>query len=294
MNHRTKITIAATGLTAGLVAKALYDRSKERSITGDVVLVTGGAGGLWLAVARRFAREGCRVAICGRDAEELSSARQELASRGADPLAVRCDAALRPEVESAIAEVTRHFGRIDILVNVAEQVELNPEAPVTIGDFERAMQSAFWSLVYPTLTALPDLVRRNGGRIVNVTAIGAPASVGHSLPYTSAQHAAASFSDGLREELAESGVTVTAFAPVLRGGADATRAARDIVTAVKRGEGEKAPAGPAKIPSPAPGMAGDLLSLAGSLLHPKSAKGGMRAALLLGRLAARHLKQRTA
>lgn len=342
MKDRTKIAIAATGLAAGLVAKTLYDRSREREISGDVVLVTGGSRGLGLALARRFAREGCRVAICARDEEELGRAREDLAKRGAHVFTVHCDVTRRSEVELMIAEVTRHFGRIDILVNNAGQIQVGPVEAVSIEDFEDAMNVMFWGIVYPTLTVLPDFLKRNSGQIVNITSIGAKVSVPHLLPYTSAKHAAAGFSEGLRAELAESGVVVTTIAPGLmrtgsynaalfKGDAEAEaewfsigaslpgvsmaagRAARQIVSAVKRGDADKVLSAPAnavaKAHGIAPGLTSDLLGFLGSLLLPKSgsdkrARPGwslpnlkspkMRAALMLGRMAARRLNQRTA
>ena len=106
MNDRTKIALAATGLAAGLVAKTLYDRSRERSISGDVVLITGNSGA---ALANRFAREGCRVAICVPDEENFEGAREGI-------FTTRRDVTQKSEAALAIAEVVRHFGRIDILV----------------------------------------------------------------------------------------------------------------------------------------------------------------------------------
>jgi short-subunit dehydrogenase len=342
MNDRTKLAIAATGLAAGLVAKTFYDRSKERPISGDVVLVTGGSRGLGLALAQRFAREGCRIAICARDNEELARAREDLAKRGVHVLAIHCDVTRRSEVEEMIAEVTRHFGRIDILVNNAGQIQVGPVQSATVEDFEDAMNVMFWGMVYPTLTVLPDFLKRNSGNIVNITSIVAKVSIPHLLPYTSAKHAAAGFSEGLRAELAETGVVVSTIAPgLMRTGSynaanfkgdaaaesewfslgaslpglsmSAHRAARKIVSAVKRGDGDTVLSVPANALATAhgvaPGLTGDLLGFLGGLLLPKSSDGKgsrpgwslanlrspkMRVALLLGRMAARRLNQRLA
>jgi NAD(P)-dependent dehydrogenase (short-subunit alcohol dehydrogenase family) len=342
MRDRTKIALTAGGIAAGMIARTVYQRSRERSIAGDVVLITGGSRGLGLALARRFAREGCRVAICARDAEELGRAREDLAKRGAHVFTIPCDVTRKEEVDLTIADVTRHFGRIDILVNNAGQIQVGPLESVSVEDFEDAMNVMFWGTVYPTLAVLPEFMKRNGGHVVNITSIGGKVAIPHLLPYTSAKHAAVGFSEGLHAELAETGVRVTTIAPgLMRTGSynaaqfkgdqaaeaewfslgaslpgismGAERAARQIVMAVKRGDAEKVLSAPAnvlaKIQAVAPGLTGDLVAFASGLLLPKAgsdrhAQAGwslenlkspkMRALLMVGRMAARRLNQRTA
>jgi NAD(P)-dependent dehydrogenase (short-subunit alcohol dehydrogenase family) len=272
MNDRTKIAIAATGLAAGLVAKTLYDRSRERSLLGEVVLVADGQGGFGTAVANRFAREGCRVAICASAEEDFQGAREGI-------FTTRCDVTKRSEVESAIAEVIRHFGKIDILVTHTGSVKPVPAAAAPIDDFERAMSATFWSTVYPALAALPEFRKRKSGQIVNIGSIGvAPGS----LALAAARQAADGFTEALRTELAPSGITVTNFSAK-----DSAVAAREAVSIVKRRE---AP-GVAKSNPIASFLNADLLELAGNLLVPKTR---IRAALTVGKIAARYFQHRTA
>jgi len=269
MNDRTKIAIAATGLAAGLVAKTLYDRSKERSISGEVVLITGNSG---TALANRFAREGCRVAICARDEEDFQGSREGI-------FTTRRDVTQKSEAESAIAEVVRHFGRIDILVTHTGSVTPVPAAAAPIEDFERAMNETFWGMAYPALGVLPEFRKRKSGHIVNVASGGiAPPS----LAMTAARQAAAGFSEALRTELAQSGITVanlTAKDPAL--------AARDAVSLVKRRD----TADSTKTNPIASFLSGDLLELAGNLLVPKTRT---RAALTVGKMVAQYFQQRSA
>jgi len=211
MNVQKKVAIAAASVAAGVVVRTAYRRRKEHDIRGEVVLITGGSRGLGLALARRFQKEGCRVAICARDAEELARAREDLGSA----MTVQCDVTQQDQVERMIADVERRFGRIDILVNNAGQIQVGAIQDVTIEDFERAMDVMFWGTVYPSMALLPDLLRRRHGHIVNITSIGAKVSVPHLVPYSSAKYAAAGFSEGLRSELNGTGVLVTTIAPGL-------------------------------------------------------------------------------
>jgi NAD(P)-dependent dehydrogenase (short-subunit alcohol dehydrogenase family) len=342
MNSKTKLAIVATGAAAGVIARNMYQRSRERDLAGEVVLITGGSRGLGLALARRFAHEGCRVAICARDEQELARAREDLFRRGAEVLALTCDITKRSEVDQLIQEVTAHFGRVDILVTNAGQIQVGPLESLVVEDFEDAMNVMFWGTVYPTLSLLPALIARNSGQIVNITSIGGKVSVPHLLPYTSAKYAATGFSEGLRGELASTGIKVTTIAPgLMRTGSynaavfkgdqaaestwfsvgaslpglsmDANRAARQIVSAVKRGDAEKVLTAPANLLAKAHGLAPGLteaaLGLIGSLVLPKStenkhARPGwvlpnlqsprMRALLFLGRMAARRFNQKLA
>ncbi len=296
-----KVAITAAGVAAGLIARSLYRSSREREITGDVVLITGGSRGLGLALARRFAREGCPIAICARDREELERARADLAKRGANVMAITCDVTRQSDVEQTIAEVEQRFGRIDIVVNNAGLIQVGPIGSLTFGDFEDAMNVMFWGVVYPTMTVLPKFLERNSGQIVNITSIGGKVGVPHLLPYTSAKYAAEGFSEGLRAELAGTGILVTTIAPGLmrtgsyhaaefKGDAEAeahwfslgaslpgfsmnaNRAAGQIVAAVKRGDAEKVLSLPARMLAKAhglaPGLTQDAMGLAAKLILP--------------------------
>lgn len=342
MTGKQRALVAAGSLGAGLIGRELFKRSRDPGIAGSVALITGGSTGLGLQLAREFAREGCRIAICARDRADLARAERDLESRGADVLAVRCDVTDRDDVQHLVNAAIRRFGRVDILVNNAGQIKVGPVESMTIEDFESAMDVMFWGTVYPTLALLPSFAARKRGRIVNISSIGGKVGVPHLLPYSCAKFAVAGFSEGLRAELAPEGITVTTIAPgLMRTGShlnalfkgdraaearwfslgaslpgismSAKRAARQIVTAAKRGESERVLSTPAKLLTGfhelLPGVTSDLLGLVSGLILPgdktknKAKRGreigalnspGMKVLLLLGRIAARKFNQRTA
>ena len=200
---------------AGLAARELWKRRREADLTGRVVVVTGGSRGLGLALAREFAGQGCRLAICARDVEELEWARLDLEKRGADTLAVPCDVTDPDQVERLIARTTERFGQVDVLVNNAGIISVGPAQEMTRQDFVEAMAVDFWGTLHPILVVLPQMRERRQGRIVNVTSIGGKVSVPHLLPYSCAKFAATALSEGLRAELARDGITVTTIVPGL-------------------------------------------------------------------------------
>jgi short-subunit dehydrogenase len=232
-------------------------------LRGKVALVTGGSRGLGFAIADELAGKEARLVICARGEERLERARMLLAARGADVRAVRCDVSDRAQVERLFAEI----GRIDVLVNNAGVIAVGPLQTHRLEDFEEAHAIMFWGVVYPTYAVLPQMLERRDGRIANVTSIGGKVSVPYLLPYNAAKFAAVGFSEGLRAELAGTGVVVTTIVPgLMRTGSyvaalfkgrreaiyglftplsttplttiSGRRAARKIVAAIERGDPE--------------------------------------------------------
>lgn len=200
---------------AALVGWQALRRRRYLDLEGKVALVTGGSRGLGLFIARELARRGCKVAICARDQAELERAADDLAQRGAEVLAVRCDVGDREAVEAMVAEVRRTFGAIDVLVNNAGVISVGPVETMTVGDFEHAMRVGFFGALHATLAVLPDMRARRSGRVVNITSIGGEVAVPHLVPYDCAKFAAVGLSEGLRAELARDNVLVTTVVPGL-------------------------------------------------------------------------------
>ena len=298
------------GTAAGLIARTILARRRSaHSLRGQVVFITGGSRGLGLSLAETFANEGCRVAICARDAMELEAARRQL-DHGGSILAVPCDVADQRQVERTVDSVIAQFGRIDVLVNNAGEIQVGPVQSMTLEDFENAMDVMFWGTVYPSMAVLPHVLERGTGRIVNITSIGGKVAVPHLLPYTCAKFAAVGFSEGLRAELAGKGIHVVTIAPgLMRTGSylnalfkgdqereavwfslgatlpgismGARRAARQIVNATKRGDAERILTVPARwlarFHGLFPGLAADLLSVVNHYVLPSGTdKGSMR------------------
>jgi len=301
MNSRRSL-YAAAGLGLGLAGSAALARGRSADLRGQAARITGGSRGLGLLLAREFARAGCRIVICARDEAELDRAREAIEREGAEVLTVVCDVSDRAQVERLVAQAVARFGQIDILVNNAGIITVGPIQHMTLEDFANSMDIIYWGTVYATLAALPAMLERGAGRIVNITSVGGKVSVPHLLPYTSAKFAAVGFSQGLRAELAGTGVTVTTIVPgLMRTGSpfnaffkgrqeaeftwfaagdslafasmDAARAARQIVSATRRGEAERILSLPAALLSRVhglfPGTTSDLLGLVNRLILPK-------------------------
>ena len=269
------IKLAAVG--AGVfVAKSAFARLFEYDLTNKTVLITGGSRGLGLVMAREFAREGARLAICARDEYELNQARNDLESLGAEVMTVTCDVRDGAAVNQMVAEVTRRFGHVDVLVNNAGVIQVGPIEVQTAEDFDLAMKAHFWGPLNTIMAVLPSMRQRKSGRIVNISSIGGKISVPHLVPYSASKFALVGLSKGLRTELLKDGIKVTTVCPgLMRTGSprnadfkgkhrleyawfsiadalplvsvSAENAARQIVAACKSGRAELVISVPAKI-----------------------------------------------
>ncbi|HWE49781.1 MAG TPA: SDR family oxidoreductase [Bryobacteraceae bacterium] len=288
--------VAAAGAA---VTAAVWPRRKKFNLHGKVVLITGGSRGLGLALARGFAGEGARLAICARNEAELESARADLKRRSADVLTVVTDVSDPAQAQELVDKVIARYGRIDVLINNAGIIQIGPLATLTLADFETAMETIFWGTVYMTTAALPHLMERDEARIVNITSIGGRVSVPHLLPYSCAKFATVAFSEGLRAELRGTGIKTVTIAPgLMRTGSfvnarfkgddereaawfsvsaslpglamSAKRAARKIILATERGTAQKILTLPANLLALLhgnfPGATADLLGLVNQLL----------------------------
>jgi short-subunit dehydrogenase len=208
-------------LGAAAAAAVLAGRHKTRMnrMRGKIVLITGSSRGLGLALAEECARLGARIVLTARDAEELERARHMLlertASGTADVLAVPADVSKHEEAEYLVHRAQETWGRVDVLVNNAGIITVGPIENQTAEDFRTVMETNFFSAVHCTLAALPAMLKRGSGTVVNITSIGGKIAVPHLLPYSASKFAEVGFSEGLHAELRSKGVHVLTVCPGL-------------------------------------------------------------------------------
>ncbi|HWV22952.1 MAG TPA: SDR family NAD(P)-dependent oxidoreductase [Thermomicrobiales bacterium] len=203
------------GLGAAIGVHRLAKRSHPTEVRDKVVLITGSSTGLGLEMARVLADEGANLVICARNESRLERARQDLAARGADVLAIRCDVADREAVRGMIASTIDRFGRIDVLICNAGIIQVGQFESMPPQAFHDAMNIIFFGSLYPIMEAVPHMRAQGGGHIGLVTSIGGVVSVPYLLPYNAAKFASVGLGQGLRAELAPDGIVVTTLVPGL-------------------------------------------------------------------------------
>lgn len=212
--------VAALGAAAGFAIAARRRKARRQAMRGKVVIVTGSSRGLGLVLAEEFGRLGARIVLTARNGEELDRARDPLNIIDAvqdpdDLLVVPADLRVKEDAEYVIHRAVEKWGRVDILVNNAGIITVGPIENQTVQQFREVMDANFFTGVHCTLAALPAMLERGEGTIVNIASIGGKVSVPHLLPYSASKFAAVGFSEGLHAELRGKGVHVITVCPGL-------------------------------------------------------------------------------
>jgi NAD(P)-dependent dehydrogenase (short-subunit alcohol dehydrogenase family) len=134
---------------------------------------------------------------------------------------VVADVSRQEDCSRAIASATERYGHVDVLVNCAAVMQVAPMEDMTTEAFEQAMQVNFFGALYATQAALPQMIARGSGNIVNIASVGGKIAVPHMLPYVASKFALVGFSEGLHAEMRHKGVRVTTVCPgLMRTGAE--------------------------------------------------------------------------
>lgn len=204
---------------AGLAAASLLRRRQSRresglALGGRTVLITGGSRGLGYAMAAEFLRQGSRVALVARDADELRSAASQLAPLGT-VTTFAADLTQTDEIPNLVARIHEQVGPVSILVNNAGVMQIGPWQALREEDFRHAMNLHFWAPLALTRAVLPDMLNQGAGRIVNISSIGALIAVPHLLSYSASKFALQGLSEGWHAELRKHGIRLTVVCPWL-------------------------------------------------------------------------------
>lgn len=180
--------------------------------SGQVVWITGASSGIGEALAYAFAKEGARLVLSSRRAEELERVRRAC-ERSHEHIVVPLDLARSDTFPVAVGEVLARRGHIDVLVNnggVSQRALAKDASP----EVERAlMEVNYFGPVALTKAVLPSMLARHAGRVVVVSSVmGYVGTPGRST-YAAGKHALHGYFDSLRAEVWRAGVTVTIACP---------------------------------------------------------------------------------
>ena len=179
-------------------------------------LITGASRGIGRAIALGFAAQGARVAVTARTTRDLDSLVQEIRDSGRKALAIPADLLDSSAAPGLVGLAEEKLGSLDILVNNAGLGSGSDPKPVTAFDDRFWDRSLALNLTAPYLlckAALPSMIKRKRGRIINIASIASRAPQFHGVAYTASKHGLLGLTRTLAAETARDGVTVNAICP---------------------------------------------------------------------------------
>ena len=180
------------------------------------VFITGATSGIGLGCARKFAANGDRLILNGRNLEKLQAICQELAAQGTETYALPFDVRDREAASQAVARLPTEWQQIDVLVNNAGlALGLEPEYEGNLDEWETMIDTNVKGLLTMTRLIVPQMIERNSGHIINVGSVAGDAAYAGGNVYCATKAAVKALSDGLRIDVADTAVRVTNLKPGL-------------------------------------------------------------------------------
>jgi acetoacetyl-CoA reductase len=196
------------------------------SLKDKLALVTGGSRGLGAAICLRFAEEGARVGVNYRTRkDEADKVVNEIVGSGGEAFAVQGDVSQGTEVENVVRSMIDHFDGLDILVNNAGISFYKPLLEHEEEDWDHVLDVNLKSIFFGCKFAIPFMIERGGGVIINIGSCHAFATQPHCTSYAASKAGMVGFTRSLALEMAPHNIRVNTLVP----GAFWTDMAKDAV-----------------------------------------------------------------
>lgn len=181
---------------------------------GKTALVTGASVGIGRATAILLAKKGASLVLLDVDFERLVTLKEELSAYTEDVLIYRCDISNEALVYETVEEATKHFGKIDILVNnAALWRDFAPFAEVSTELWRKYFDINVMGTVYVTKAVIDGMIQNGYGRIINVASVAGVYGNKNMAHYSATKGAVISFTQALAKEVATNGITVNSVSP---------------------------------------------------------------------------------
>ena len=181
-----------------------------------IVLITGATSGIGEACARKFAQNGDKVILTGRNQVRMTAIADELKAQGAEVLTLMFDVRDREAARQAIESLPAEWQEIDVLVHTAGlALGLEPEFEGNSDDWDGMIDTNVKGLLTMTRLIVPGMVARDRGHVINMGSVAGDAAYAGGNVYCATKAAVKALSDGLRIDVANTAVRVTNLKPGL-------------------------------------------------------------------------------
>lgn len=183
------------------------------SISGKNALITGAGKGIGKAVALQLAKEGVNVALLARTTTDLEAVANEIKTFGVKALIVSADVANIDSVNNAVSDVEKEFGHIDILINNAGIASFGKFLELSPAEWEKIVQVNLFGTYYVTRAALPKMIERQTGDIVNISSTAGQRGAALTSAYSASKFGVLGLTESLMQEVRKHNIRVTALTP---------------------------------------------------------------------------------
>lgn len=180
------------------------------SLTNKVVVVTGASSGIGSLAAQMLAEQGATVVLAARSMDKL---RHVTDGWNYPHKLLKLDVNDDRSVEEGFKQIYETYGRVDCLLNNAGYGKFEACTDMPVSEYAEMMSVNYMGIVRCTKAVLPQMIQSRSGRIVNVASMAGKIGTSKSTAYTATKHAVLGFSNSLRQEVREYGITVSTINP---------------------------------------------------------------------------------
>jgi NADP-dependent 3-hydroxy acid dehydrogenase YdfG len=182
-------------------------------LNGRTALVTGASSGFGEAVALGLAKAGAKVALAARREDRLRDLAARIQAQGGEAHAIVADFTDEGQAQRAVHEAEAAFGRLDILINNAGVMYLEPVATADLARWRSMLELNVLGLIAASQAALPGMTARKDGHIVNIASTAGHISNPLAAAYSATKFGVIGFSEALRKEVYKDNIRVTVISP---------------------------------------------------------------------------------
>ena len=185
----------------------------SKTLEGRIALVTGASSGFGEAVALGLAKAGAKVALAARREDRLRDLAARITAEGGQAHVIVADFTDEAQAQRAVRETETAFGRLDILINNAGVMYLEPVVTADLARWRSMLELNLLGLIAATQAALPGMTARKDGHIVNIASTAGHISNPLAAAYSATKFGVVGFSESLRKEVHKDNIRVTVISP---------------------------------------------------------------------------------
>ena len=182
-------------------------------VEGKVIVITGASSGLGEAAARHLSAQGASLALGARRAGRIEALAAELTAGGGKALAVTTDVTHSDQVKRLVDTAVERYGHVDVMINNAGLMPHSPLERLKLDDWNRMIDVNVKGVLYGIAAALPHMIPRKSGHIVNVASVAGHVVRPGGAVYSATKTAVRVISEGLRQEVKPHNIRTTVISP---------------------------------------------------------------------------------